>query len=295
MVRGAASRPRQQIAQPCCCATRGRGSGACGIVAGSSGRQRRMVRSMTSPETATAWRVLRRFVAEADRRPPHLALESPLTIAEWKEIGQGGRMTEFQARTIASRPSRAMATPMRRTMSTGPGQSERTAARSASFATARACPPRHRSVRRVFDQSVPNLPSPSDFGRTAIRSSQLSKLSDGSFPHFNTAIGRLRRGTRVGQKGDAVCAAAWLAWRAGGLELAVGPHPLGPAQSAVASGLRSRLHGGRSNPSPARLFRVGGQPGRWSMASLASSPGPGDLHARQIEITDRRRPGQRRR
>jgi len=45
-----------------------------------------MARSMTSPETAAAWRVLRRFVAEADRRPPHLALDNALTIAEWMEI-----------------------------------------------------------------------------------------------------------------------------------------------------------------------------------------------------------------
>ena len=54
-----------------------------------------MARSMTSPETAAAWRVLRRFVAEADRRPPHLALDNVLTIAEWVEIEQGGRLTEF--------------------------------------------------------------------------------------------------------------------------------------------------------------------------------------------------------
>ena len=49
-----------------------------------------MARSMTSPETAAAWRVLRRFVAEANRRPPHLALDSLLTIAEWMEVEQGG-------------------------------------------------------------------------------------------------------------------------------------------------------------------------------------------------------------
>ena len=61
-----------------------------------------MARSMTSPETAAAWRVLRRFVAEADRRPPHLALDSLLTIAEWMEIEQGGPLTEFQARTFAA-------------------------------------------------------------------------------------------------------------------------------------------------------------------------------------------------
>ena len=61
-----------------------------------------MARSMTSPETAAAWRVLRRFVAEADRRPPHLALDNVLTIAEWMEIEQGGRLTEFQARTFAA-------------------------------------------------------------------------------------------------------------------------------------------------------------------------------------------------
>ena len=54
-----------------------------------------MGRSMTSPETAAAWRVLRRFVAEADGRQPHLALDSLLTIVEWMEIEQGGRLTEF--------------------------------------------------------------------------------------------------------------------------------------------------------------------------------------------------------
>ena len=54
-----------------------------------------MALSMTSPETAAAWHVLRRFVAEADRRPPHLALDRLLTIAEWVEIEQGGRLTEF--------------------------------------------------------------------------------------------------------------------------------------------------------------------------------------------------------
>jgi hypothetical protein len=57
---------------------------------------------MTSPETAAAWRVLRRFVAEADGRQPHLALDSLLTIVEWMEIEQGGRLTEFQARTFAA-------------------------------------------------------------------------------------------------------------------------------------------------------------------------------------------------
>jgi hypothetical protein len=61
-----------------------------------------MARSMTSPETATAWRVLRRSAAEADRPPPHLALDSLLTIAERMEIEQGGRRTEFQARTFAA-------------------------------------------------------------------------------------------------------------------------------------------------------------------------------------------------
>jgi len=61
-----------------------------------------MGRSMTSPETAAAWRVLRRFVAEADGRQPHLALDSLLTIVEWMEIEQGGRLTEFQARTFAA-------------------------------------------------------------------------------------------------------------------------------------------------------------------------------------------------
>jgi len=61
-----------------------------------------MALSMTSPETAAAWHVLRRFVAEADRRPPHLALDRLLTIAEWMEIEQGGRLTEFQARTVAA-------------------------------------------------------------------------------------------------------------------------------------------------------------------------------------------------
>ena len=49
-----------------------------------------MGRSMTSPETAAAWRVLRRFVAEADGRQPHLALDSLLTTAEWMEVEQGG-------------------------------------------------------------------------------------------------------------------------------------------------------------------------------------------------------------
>ena len=71
-------------------------------LARSSGRQRRIARSMTSPETAAAWRMLRWFVAEADRRPPHLALDNVLTIAEWMEIEQGGRLTEFQARTFAA-------------------------------------------------------------------------------------------------------------------------------------------------------------------------------------------------
>jgi hypothetical protein len=61
-----------------------------------------MARSMTSPETAAAWRVLRRFVANAGRRPPHLALDSLLTIAEWMEIEQGERLTEFQVRTFAA-------------------------------------------------------------------------------------------------------------------------------------------------------------------------------------------------
>ena len=61
-----------------------------------------MALSMTSPETAAAWHVLRRFVAEADRRPPHLALDRLLTIAEWMEIEQGGRLTEFQACTFAA-------------------------------------------------------------------------------------------------------------------------------------------------------------------------------------------------
>jgi hypothetical protein len=61
-----------------------------------------MVRLTTSAETAAAWRVLRRFVAEADRRPPHVALDSLLTIAERMEIEQGGRLTEFQARTFAA-------------------------------------------------------------------------------------------------------------------------------------------------------------------------------------------------
>jgi hypothetical protein len=46
--------------------------------------------------------VLRRFVAEADQRPPHLALDNVLTIAEWMEIEPGGRLTEFQARTFAA-------------------------------------------------------------------------------------------------------------------------------------------------------------------------------------------------
>jgi hypothetical protein len=63
-----------------------------------------MARSMTSPETTAALHVLRRFVAEANRRPPHLALDSLLTIAEWMEIEQGGRLTEFQARIDASQP-----------------------------------------------------------------------------------------------------------------------------------------------------------------------------------------------
>jgi hypothetical protein len=61
-----------------------------------------MARLVTSPETAAAWHLLRRFVAEANRRPPHLALDSLLTIAEWMEIEQGGRLTEFQACTFAA-------------------------------------------------------------------------------------------------------------------------------------------------------------------------------------------------
>ena len=59
-----------------------------------------------------------------------------------------------------------------------------------------------------FDQSVPDFDYPSSFGRTAIPSGQLPKLGDRSFAHFNGAIGRLRRGKRVSQKGMRLFGAA---------------------------------------------------------------------------------------
>jgi hypothetical protein len=45
---------------------------------------------------------LHRFAAEADRRPPHLAIDSLLTVAERMEREQGGRLAKFQARTFAA-------------------------------------------------------------------------------------------------------------------------------------------------------------------------------------------------
>ena len=45
---------------------------------------------------------MQRFIAEADQREPHIALDSLLTIAERMEREQGGRLTEMQVRTFAA-------------------------------------------------------------------------------------------------------------------------------------------------------------------------------------------------
>ena len=46
--------------------------------------------------------VLETILAEADRRAPHVAVDSLLMIAQRMEREQGGRLTEFQVRTFAA-------------------------------------------------------------------------------------------------------------------------------------------------------------------------------------------------
>ena len=57
---------------------------------------------MAQPGTMAAWDVMQRFIAEAEDRAPHLAIDSLLQIAERLERDQGGRLTEFQVRAFAA-------------------------------------------------------------------------------------------------------------------------------------------------------------------------------------------------
>jgi hypothetical protein len=55
-----------------------------------------------SAVTTMAAAILQQFVDDAAGRPPHVALDSLLAIAERMERDQGGRLTEFQARVFAA-------------------------------------------------------------------------------------------------------------------------------------------------------------------------------------------------
>jgi hypothetical protein len=57
---------------------------------------------MAQPGTMAAWDVLQRFIAEAEHRAPHLAIDSLLQIAARLERDQSGRLTEFQVRAFAA-------------------------------------------------------------------------------------------------------------------------------------------------------------------------------------------------
>lgn len=52
--------------------------------------------------TTMAHSIVQTFLAEAGRRPPHCAVDRLLTIGHRREIEQGGRLTEFQLRSLAA-------------------------------------------------------------------------------------------------------------------------------------------------------------------------------------------------
>jgi hypothetical protein len=56
---------------------------------------------MATP-TKRAASIMKKFIREADRRPPHGAIDYILTLAERMEREQGGRLTEFQIRVAAA-------------------------------------------------------------------------------------------------------------------------------------------------------------------------------------------------
>jgi hypothetical protein len=52
--------------------------------------------------TTFAVSLLEQFIRDADRRPPHCAVDRVLGMAQRMELDQGGRLTDFQARTFAA-------------------------------------------------------------------------------------------------------------------------------------------------------------------------------------------------
>jgi hypothetical protein len=55
-----------------------------------------------SNETFRATELLDSLIAEADQRPPHIALDSLLIIAERTALQQGGRLSDLQTRVFAA-------------------------------------------------------------------------------------------------------------------------------------------------------------------------------------------------
>jgi hypothetical protein len=52
--------------------------------------------------TTLAHSIVQTFIAEADARPPHCALDRLLAVGHRMELEQGGRLTDFQVRTLAA-------------------------------------------------------------------------------------------------------------------------------------------------------------------------------------------------
>ena len=52
--------------------------------------------------TTMAHSIVETFIADADRRPPHCAVDRLLAVGQRMELEQGGRLTEFQVRSLAA-------------------------------------------------------------------------------------------------------------------------------------------------------------------------------------------------